>query len=121
MRSTDERMRAVLGRARAREAAARRARQRAAAIGGGVLGVVAVIAFGVGMASVQAPGPTVPGGPFGLMGSVFADSAALGYVAVGLLGLALGVVITVLMYRAGRRRRDASNPKAVFREEDDSE
>lgn len=100
MKSTDERMETVFRRARAHEAMARRRRQRAVAFGGGALSVVAVVAVGIGMASAGADGSAL-GGPFGLMGSVFADSGALGYVVVGLLGLVLGVAVAALAYRLG--------------------
>lgn len=102
MKTTDERMRDVLARAHAREAASRRRRQRSVAIGGGVLSVVILVAVGVGIASMA--GPTASpsaSATLGLMGSVFADSSALGYVATGLLGLVLGIVVTALAYRAG--------------------
>ena len=103
MRSTDERMNEVLGRARAREAATRRRRQRMTAIAGGTLSVVAVVAVGIGLSTVGLSGNPVPNGPFGLMGSVFSDNPALGYVVTGLFGLVLGVAVTVLAYRLGRK------------------
>ena len=56
MRSTDERMDAVLGRVRAQEAAARRRRQRAVTLGGGALSVVVMIRPLVdGVESSQSP------------------------------------------------------------------
>ncbi len=104
MRSTDRRVEEVLARARAREVVLRRRRQRAVAIGGGVMGVVAVVAVGIGLARAGTSGLAAPNAVVGLMGSVFAERPALGYVAVGLLGLALGVAITVLAYRVGNAR-----------------
>ena len=103
MRSTDERMDAVLGRARAHEAAARRRRQRAVAVGGGVLSVLVVVALGLGVAtglgeSSGAAGFAVASG---LMGSVFSGSPALGYIVVGLVGIVLGAAVAVLVYRLG--------------------
>ena len=106
MRSIDERMGEVLGRTRAREAATRRKRQYATALIGGALSVVAVVAAGIGLSSVGLSGSLAPNGPFGLMGSVFSDNPALGYVVVGLLGLVLGVVVTALVYRFGRSASD---------------
>ena len=78
----------------------RRRRQRAVAIFCGALGVIAVVAVGIGVSAAGASSP-VPGGPFGLMGSVFADGDALGYVVVGLLGLVLGTAVTALACRLG--------------------
>ena len=109
MRSTDERMSAVLGRARAREAAVRRRRRRAVALGGGFLSVIVVVAVGIGVSTGFGDSSGVAGlaGASGLMGSVFADSPALGYIAVGLLGVALGAAVTALAFRLGRRRTGA--------------
>ena len=104
MRSTDERVNEVLGRARAREATSRRRRQRVAALGGGVLAVVIVATVGVGMSSLPGAVAASAGATLGLMGSVFAGGSALGYVVVGLLGLALGAAVTVLAYRLGHAR-----------------
>ena len=103
MRSTDERMEAVLGRARAREALVRRRRQRAVAVGGGALSVVAVVVAGIGVATGFGASSAAAGsaGPSGLMGSVFAGSPALGYIVVGLLGIVLGVAVATLAYRLG--------------------
>lgn len=39
-----------------------------------------------------------------LMGSVFADGSALGYIVMGFLGAVLGVTVTLLGLRAGSRR-----------------
>jgi|GEM_PF-3559819 len=108
MKSTDERVSEVLGRARAQEAAARRRRQRIVAIGGGALSVVAVIAAGIGVASVNLSGAPMASGPFGLMGSVFSDSSVLGNVVVGFLGLVLGVAVTMLANRLGGGRRGSA-------------
>ena len=110
MRSTDERMNEVLGRARARENAARRRRQHAAAIIGGALSVVAVFAVGMGLSSAGLSGNLAPSGPFGLMGSVFSDNPAIGYIVVGLLGLVLGVVVTTLVFRLGGKTDGESSP-----------
>ena len=110
MRSTDERMDEVLGRARAREAATRRRHRRAAVTVGGALSIVTVVAVGIGLSSVSLSGSHVPSGPLGLMGSVFSDNPALGYVAVGLLGLVLGVAITVMAYRLGRKPGSKRSP-----------
>lgn len=106
MKSTDERMRDVLGRAKAREAMRRRRRQRAVAAGGGVLGVAVVVAVGIGMSAGFGGSSGAEGfaGPSGLMGSVFSGSSALGYIAVGLLGIVLGAAVTTLAYRLGGRR-----------------
>ena len=105
MKSTDERVNEVLERTRAREAAARRTRQRAASIGGGALAVVIVATIGIGMSSLPGAGATSTGATLGLMGSVFASGSALGYVVVGLLGLALGAAVTALAHRLGRAPR----------------
>lgn len=112
MRTTDERMDEVLRRARAREAADRRRRQRAVAIGGGALSVVAVAVAGMSLASMAGPSAPSPGSTVGLMGSVIAGGSALGYVVAGLLGLALGVAVTVLAFRAGRRTTPGEAHKA---------
>lgn len=113
MKTTDERMSDVLARAQAREAALRRRRQRAVAICGGALCVAVVVAVGAGMASMAGPSaPPTSSVTLGLMGSVVADGSALGYVVVGLLGLALGVALTVLAYRAGRRPELPKEPEA---------
>ena len=103
MRSTDERMDAVLGRARAQEAAARRRRQRAVALGGGVLSVIVVVAVGFGVSTVMgdSAGASSTAAQLGLMGSVFSGSPALGYILVGLLGIALGAGVTAAAYRLG--------------------
>lgn len=92
MKSTDERMAVVLGRARAHEATARRRRQRAVAFGDGALSIVVVVAVGLGASTVMddLAGVSSTAGQFGLMGSVFSGSSALGYIVVGLLGIALG-------------------------------
>ena len=104
MKSTDERMSAVRGRVRTGEAAVRRRRQRAVALGGGFLSVVVVVLIGVGLSSsvLSASDAASAAGQLGLMGSVFADGSALGYALVGLLGLALGAVVTAVAFRAGR-------------------
>ena len=111
MKSTDERVSEVLGRARAREAAKRRRQQRIAAIGGGALAVAIVAAVGVGISLLPSAGGASAGATLGLMGGVFAGGSALGYVVVGLLGLALGAAVTVLAYRLGRtpRAKDANS------------
>lgn len=111
MKTTDERMNAVLGRARARDAALRRRRQRVVAFGGGALSIIAVVAIGIGIASIRPSGASSPSNSFGLMGSVLADSGAFGYVVVGLLGLVLGAAIAVVAYRLGRRRDAAESEK----------
>lgn len=104
MRTTDERMREVLSRARAREAASRRRRQRAVAIGGGTLSVAVVAVVGIGMASLAGRSGSAPSeATTGLMGSVLAGGPALGYVVAGLIGLVLGVAVTILAFRAGRK------------------
>ena len=103
MKSTDERMKDVLGRARARETMNRRRRQRAVVLGGGALSVVVVVLVGVGVSSnVGSSGSSDLAGQLGLMGSVFTDGSALGYIVVGLLGIVLGAAITALTYRLGR-------------------
>ena len=107
MKSTDERVNEVLGRARVREAANRRRRQRVAALGGGALAVAVVAVVGVSMSSMPDAGGASAGATLGLMGSVFAGGSALGYVVVGLLGLARGAAGTVLAYRLGRGRKPA--------------
>ena len=103
MRSTDERMAEVLGRAKVHEAEIRRRRQRAVALGGGFLSVVAVVLVGVGFSSAVsgASDAASVAGQLGLMGSVFADGSALGYVVVGLFGLALGAAVTAIAFRLG--------------------
>lgn len=122
MRSTDERMAEVLGRAKVHEAEIRRKRQRAVAFGGGMLSVVAVVLVGVGL-SAYATGASDAAsvtGQLGLMGSVFAGGSALGYVVVGLLGLALGAAVTAIAFRLGQpapvkpaaRLRDAGGTAA---------
>ena len=65
-------------------------------------------AVGVGMSSLPGAGGASAGATLGLMGSVFAGGSALGYVVVGLLGLALGAAVTVLAYRLGRERKPAA-------------
>ena len=106
MRSTDERMAEVLGRAKVHEAEIRRRRQRAVALGGGFLSVVAVVLVGVGFSSAVsgASDAASVAGQLGLMGSVFADGSALGYVVVGLFGLALGAAVAAIAFRLGRGR-----------------
>ena len=104
MRSTDEHMAEVLGRARANEAQIRRRRQRAIALGGGVLSVFAVVLVGVGLSSsVSGSVDTATlAGQLGLMGSVHAHGSAFGYVVVGLLGLVLGATVTSIAFKLGR-------------------
>ena len=102
MKSTDERMRDVLGRARAREAMNRRRRQRAVVLGGGVLSVIAVVLVGIGVSlSAGSSSSSDLAGQLGLMGSVLTDGSALGYIVVGLLGIVLGAAIAALAYRLG--------------------
>ncbi len=103
MRSTDERMDAVLGRVRAQEAAARRRRQRAVTLGGGALSVVVVVAVGFGISTVMgdSAGASPTAAQLGLMGSVFSGSPALGYILVGLLGIALGAAVAAAACRLG--------------------
>ena len=105
MKSTDERMNAVLGRTRAREATVRCRRQRSVALGGGFLSVIIVMAAGIGVSAGLggSSGAAEFAGSSGLMGSVFSGSPALGYIAVGLLGIALGAAVTILAFRLGRR------------------
>lgn len=112
MRSTDERMNEVLGRVRVQESALRRKRQRIAALAGGALSVIVVVAVGMGVSSLEGANATSSIATVGLMGSVFADGSALGYIVVGLLGLVLGIVVTVLVCRFGRRRVSAYAPAA---------
>ena len=119
MKSTDERVSEVLGRARVREAANRRRRQRVAALGGGALAVAIVAAVGVGVSSMPGAGGASAGATLGLMGSVFAGGSAFGYVVVGLLGLALGAAVTVLAYRLGRGRKPAVPASAKAYEDAD--
>ena len=97
-------MYAVLGRARAHEAAARRRRQRAVAIGGGALSALVVVVVGIGASTVMgdSAGVSSTAGQLGLMGSVFSGSSALGYIVVGLLGIVLGAAVAVLACRLGR-------------------
>lgn len=101
MRTTDERMDQVLKRARAREAADRRRRQRAVAIGGGAISVVAVVAVGLGFALASGNDAPFSAESLGLMGSALSGSSVLGYVVVGLLGLALGAAVTTLAFKLG--------------------
>ena len=110
MRSTDERMAEVLGRAKVHETEIRRRRQRAVAFGGGCLSVVAVVLAGVGLSAsaTDASDAASVAGQLGLMGSVFADGSALGYVVVGLLGLALGTAVTAIAFRLGRPEPEKS-------------
>ncbi|MBQ9041669.1 MAG: hypothetical protein IJ111_02510 [Eggerthellaceae bacterium] len=102
MRSTDERMNEVLSRARTREVASRRKWQRAVAIGGGALSIVVVAVAGLGFASASGAGISHSAGSLGLMGNVLSGGSALGYIVVGLLGLLLGVAVTVLTFKLGR-------------------
>lgn len=105
MKSTDERMNDVLGRAKAREAATRRRRQRIAGFAGGALCVIAIALVGIGVASVAAEstGPSALAGQLGLMGSVIADASAAGFIAIGLAVLVVGAAVSALAYRMGRR------------------
>ena len=103
MKSTDKRMNEVLGRARTRQAATRRRRQQMLAVGGGVASIAIVVIASMFAASVGVFAAPVLDGPYQLMASVFSNGAALGYVAVGLLGLMLGVAVTVLAYKVGRQ------------------
>ena len=102
MKSTDERMNEVLGRTRTRQAATRRRRQQMLAVGGGVASIAVIVITSMFAASVGVFDASVLDGPHQLMASVFSNGAALGYVAVGLLGLMLGVAVTVLAYKVGR-------------------
>lgn len=104
MKSTDERISEVLGRAQVREATNRRRRQRVAALGGGALAVAVVAAVGVGMSSLPGAQTASADATLDLMGSVFASGSALGYVVVGLLGLVLGTAVTLVAYRLGHSR-----------------
>ena len=105
MKSTDERMKEALGRARAREVKRRRLQQRAVALGGGALSVVLIVLVGVTASSTAGQsGTSSVAGQLGLMGSVFTEALDLGYVVVGLLGFALGVAVAALAYRFGRNR-----------------
>ena len=103
MKSTDERMNDVIGRAKAREAATRRRRQHVAGFAGGALCVVAVVLVGIGVSSVaaEATGPSALVGQLGLMGSVISDASAAGYIAIGLAVLVVGVAVSILAYRMG--------------------
>ena len=103
MKSTDERMKDALMRARVHEVTSRRRKQRAVALVGGVLSILVVVAVGVGVSAVtgDAAGASSAATQLGLMGSVFSGSSALGYIVVGLLGIALGATVTVLAYRLG--------------------
>ena len=103
MRSTDERIDDVFGRAREHEATQRRRRRRAVSVGGGILSVIVVVLVGLGVSSVsEGPlGSSDLAGQLGLMGSVLANGAALGYVVVGLLGIVLGAAVTMAAYRFG--------------------
>ncbi|MDO4851131.1 MAG: hypothetical protein Q4A93_04650 [Actinomycetota bacterium] len=104
MKSTDERMNDVFGRAKAREAATRRRRQRIAGFAGGALCVIAVALVGIGVALVvaESAGPSALVGQLGLMGSVIADASAAGCIAIGLAVLVVGAAVSVLAYRMGR-------------------
>ena len=115
MKSTDERMNDVLGRARMHEAAARRKRQRVAGFAGGALCVIAVVLIGVGVASVAAEttGPSTLAGQLGLMGSVISDASAAGYIVIGLAVLVVGAAVSVLAYRMGRPMADADESENV--------
>ena len=107
MKSTDERVQVVLKRAHMREETQLRKRQRVAALGGGILSVavVAVVGMGISSASEASFGSAAMGGPLGLMGSVFSSGTALGYIVIGLLGIALGVLVTLLAVRLGTRQK----------------
>ena len=107
MKSTDERMHAVLGRARAHEVAIRRRRQRAAALGGGALSVIIMVAVGMGVSSVmgESSGASSAAEQLGLMGSVFSGSSALGYIVVGLLGIVIGAAVAAVAFRLGHGKQ----------------
>lgn len=103
MRSIDERMGEVLKRASAREAGVRAWRRRAVALAGMAVSVAVIVFVGVSVASVSGESNAAgQAGQLSLMGSVLADGSALGYVAVGLLGLVLGAAVTLLAIRLGR-------------------
>lgn len=111
MKSTDERMDDVIGRARAYEAAARRRRKRAVAAGGGALSVAIVVLVGMGMSTVAGSDASASmAGQLGLMGSVLAEGSAFGYVVVGLLGLVLGAAVAILAFRLGHPTSRVSSP-----------
>ena len=103
MKSTDERMGEVFKRASAREVASRLWRRRAVAFGGMVVSIAVIVFVGMSVAAVSGQaGAADKTGSLALMGSVLADGSALGYVVVGLLGIVLGAVVTLLAMRFGR-------------------
>ena len=80
------------------------------AVAGGMASIMAIVLVSVCVAGLgeTSANTTVQG----LMGSVFAPGSALGYVVVGLLGLVLGVTVTLLSARWGEfpQRGEAESP-----------
>ncbi len=77
--------------------------------------LVSVCAAGLGKTSASS---TVQG----LMGSVFANGSVLGYVVVGLLGMVLGAVVTLVFVRWGRpQTTKGSEPPSLPNPTDDGD
>lgn len=105
MRTTDELVAAVQKRSKEMKRQKEQRRSRVLAIGS----VAACMALIVG-ASLAMPGMLVrvSGSEYTYTGpaaSLFAGSAAIGFILIGLLAFALGVCVTVLCYKLRRQRQ----------------
>ncbi|HPX92704.1 MAG TPA: DUF4179 domain-containing protein [Bacillota bacterium] len=99
MRSTEERLAAV--RQRAQEIEVNRSKRRGLVIGVSALaaGLLAVTGLSFLIPSLKAGSPAADYNHPGATASVFDVNNRLGYVLIGVLAFALGVVITILCYR----------------------
>ncbi len=107
MRSAEERVAAV--RQRAREIEAKRSKQRNRVIS--VLALTASLLIIVGLSfiipSVTASFTNAGYTQTGATASIFGGSSSLGYIMIGVLAFALGVVTTILFYRIhGRNKKE---------------
>lgn len=115
MRSSEERVAAVKRRTAQLEAQRRWRRRRAAALGSAAACLLLIICLSFAVPGISARLAEGNYGIYGAAASMFGGSAAAGYIIIGLLAFALGVLVTVLcfklklFYRSGGESGDDRN------------
>ena len=105
MRSHEERVAETKRRIAAREQEKRRRRGRIVMASAAAACLALLVGVALAMPDITAWIP-VGGSGFETAASIFHDSAALGYIAIGLLAFLLGVCVTVLCFRLRQMEKD---------------